>query len=102
MRVTVSQLAVFTLLAAASNSISTAALAAPAVDTVDMCKNSVGQNRPGDDQQRVGECTSYILTLFSNGSPPHICRDLEERGLLDDIGYATFSECLREERNFIE
>ncbi len=101
MRTILSKLTILTLLATASVSLPSSAPAAPASNVVELCKNAVGHNPQGDNEQTIGECTSYMLTLFSEGSPPHICKDLEERGLLDDIGYASFSECLREERNFI-
>ncbi len=81
---------------------SSPAEAGPSANPVEVCKNSAATRPQDKAEQNIGECVSLMLTLFSDGSPPHICNDLEERGLLDDIGYASFSECLREERLFIE
>ncbi len=78
------------------------AQATPSANLVEICKSSAGPMSRDKIGQSVGECMSLMLTLFSDGSPPHLCHDLEDRGLLDDVGYASFSECLREERRFIE
>ncbi len=102
MRTWLGRLTVAALVVSTSATLPTPAGAAPAANLVELCKNAAGPHSNDKKEQNVGECVSLMLTLFSDGSPPHICKDLQERGLLDDIGYASFSACLREERRFIE
>ena len=46
----------------------------------------------------LGVCMSFNLTQGTYGFVPQICHELEGRGLLDDYGFESFSDCVRNAR----
>jgi hypothetical protein len=46
----------------------------------------------------LGVCMSFNLTQGTYGFVPQICHELESRGLLDDYGFESFSDCVRNAR----
>jgi hypothetical protein len=46
----------------------------------------------------LGVCMSFNLTQGTYGFVPQICHELEGRGLLDDYGFESFDDCVRNAR----
>jgi hypothetical protein len=100
MRNSMLQLGSFALILSAPIAVPTAAPAAPAFDVVAFCKDAVGPNPQPQNMGTIGECVSLFLTENNpNGFPAHICDLLNERGLLDEVGYVSFSDCVRGEHS---
>ena len=43
----------------------------------------------------LGECMSYNETMGRDGFAAHLCDALLELGLLEDFGFTSYSDCIR-------
>ena len=81
-------------------SLPTAAAAAPNPG-MEFCKSVILPPPQPRNNGTLGECTSLFTVPFTPGSAAHICDFWTESGQLEDFGYETFLECLKDEQDFI-
>ena len=100
MRTILMALAATGMLTVTPMALPTIAVAQTNNEALAFCKSVITDPPQDRNLGTLGECTS-IFTVPDPGFAAHICDLWLERDQLEDFGYATYSECVRGELEFL-